>query len=115
MLTHANISSNDLDSASEERDYGSNDIGLSFLPLAHVYERLIDYGYLFRGVTVAYVERPELVQSALLEVRPTIMAAVPRVFEKVYATVMEKGKRATGWRGRVFERAMRVVQDAVPW
>ena len=77
-------------------EIGPGDIGLSFLPLAHVYERAIDYGYIFRGIPVAYVERIEEVAQALLEVRPTIVAAVPRFFEKMYANIFEKARRETG-------------------
>src|SRR3984885_8547410 len=84
MLTHSNLASNALDGLGED-DIQSGDVGLSFLPLAHVYERTVDYGYIFRGVSVAYVQRIEDVAQALLEVHPTIVAAVPRFFEKIYA------------------------------
>ena len=115
MLSHANLTSNDLDSAREGIDYTSADLAFSFLPLAHVYERMVSYGYLFRGISVAYLERPEDVQMGLLEVRPTIMAAVPRVFEKAYANVLAKGHKLVGWRRRMFEWAMRVAHEAAPW
>ena len=72
------------------------DLALSLLPLAHVYERTIDYGYIFRGVSIAYVEHMDTVAQALLEVRPTIMAAVPRFYEKTYANIIERGHRETG-------------------
>ena len=71
-------------------------MALSFLPLAHVYERTVDYGYLFDGVPVAYVEQMESVPQALLEVKPTLAAAVPRFFEKIYANIIDKGHRETG-------------------
>src|SRR5262249_21016888 len=58
MLSHANFVSNELASF-EGLPCGPDDIGLSFLPLSHVYERLTDYGYLFRGIGVAYVPRME--------------------------------------------------------
>ena len=51
---------------------------------------------MFRGVAVAYLEQLEIVAQALLEVRPTIMAAVPRLYEKVYANVVEKGVQRAG-------------------
>ena len=89
MLTHANLTSNALDGL-DASEIGPGDIGLSFLPLAHVYERAVDYGYIFRGIPVAYVERIEDVSQALLEVHPTIVAAVPRFFEKIYANIFEK-------------------------
>jgi long-chain acyl-CoA synthetase len=114
MLSHANISSNDIE-ASTESVFLPDDVGLSFLPLNHVYERMIDYGYISHGITVAYVERPEDVQFALREVQPTIMASVPRVFEKIYETIQEKGSAATGFRRTLFEFAMRTARDAAPW
>ncbi len=114
MLTHANLSSNDID-ATGDFHFELGDVGLSFLPLSHVYERMIDYGYLFNGVTLAYVERPEQVQAALVEVRPTILAAVPRVFEKVYAGVVERGLRLSGTQRKIFDWAMRVALEAAPW
>ncbi len=114
MLSHANISSNDID-ATRESIFFPDDIGLSFLPLNHVYERMIDYGYISHGISLAYVERPEDVQFALREVRPTIMASVPRVFEKIHETIQEKGSAATGFRRALFEFAMRTARDAAPW
>ncbi len=114
MLNHANLSSNSRD-FSAEFEMSPSDVALSLLPLAHVYERTIDYGYIFRGVSVAYVEQPESVAQALLEVRPTTMAAVPRFYEKTYANIIEKGHRESGLRRKIFDGAMRVAAKAVPW
>jgi long-chain acyl-CoA synthetase len=80
-----------------------------------VYERVVDYSYFFRGVTVAYIEQTELVSQALLEVRPTTVAAVPRFFEKIYATIIEKGRRETGLKRAIFDWALRVATQAAPW
>jgi long-chain acyl-CoA synthetase len=114
MLNHANLSSNSRD-FSEEFEMSPSDVALSLLPLAHVYERTIDYGYIFRGVSVAYVEQPETVAQALLEVRPTTMAAVPRFYEKTYANIIEKGHRESGLKRKIFDDAMRTAGKAVPW
>ncbi len=114
MLSHANISSNDMD-ASRESIFEPGDIGLSFLPLNHVYERMIDYGYISHGSTVAYVEQPEQVQAALREVRPMLMASVPRVFEKIHSAIHERGNATTGLRRKLFDFAMRTARDAAPW
>jgi long-chain acyl-CoA synthetase len=114
MLNHVNLSSNALD-FSREYEMLPFDLALSLLPLAHVYERTIDYGYIFRGVSVAYVEHMETVAQALLEVRPTMMAAVPRFYEKTYANIIEKGHRETGLKKRIFDAAIRVAAEAVPW
>ena len=114
MLSHANFTSNS--QASFERfQLAAGSVGLSFLPLAHVYERLVDYGYVFNGVTVAYVPRMEDVPQALLEVRPHICAAVPRFFEKLYSNILERGSQTAGLRRRIFDWAIRVEGKAAPW
>lgn len=114
MLTHTNLSSNEEDSC-EQFKTTSADVALSFLPLSHVYERINGYHYIFRSVPVAYVERMEDLPQALLEIRPTIAAAVPRVFEKLYANIMEKGHQATGVKRKLFDWTMNVARRAVPW
>lgn len=114
MLTHSNVSSNVIDSL-EAYDFSTEDLALSFLPLAHVYERTVDYGYLFRGVPVAYVEQMEAVPQALLEVKPTYAAAVPRFFEKIYANILDKGRSETGLKKKIFDWSLRVAQKSIPW
>src|SRR5690348_10321350 len=114
MLNHANLSSNSRD-FSDDFEMSPSDVALSLLPLAHVYERTIDYGYIFRGVSIAYVEQPETVAQALLEVRPTTMAAVPRFYEKTYANIIEKGHRESGLKRKIFDDAIRMAAKAVPW
>lgn len=114
MLTHSNFTSNALDS-SRVVDLRRTDVALSFLPLAHVYERIMDYVALFRGATVAYVERPEEVPQALIEVRPTVAAAVPRFFEKSYAGIMEARQRLGGRRRQIFDWGMRVARESIDW
>jgi long-chain acyl-CoA synthetase len=114
MLTHNNLSSNEETSAESYRMTPA-DTAVSFLPLSHVYERVIAYAYLFKGVPVAYVERMDDLPQALLEVRPTLAAAVPRVFEKTYANIMQKGRENTGLKRRLFDWAVRVARDSVRW
>lgn len=114
MLSHSNFVSNDIGSF-EGVTWDETDVAMSFLPLAHVYERLTDYCYLARGIPIAYVERPEDVVQAMLEVRPTLVAAVPRFFEKLYDTVMERGSQAKGLRKTLFDWAIAVARRAVPW
>jgi long-chain acyl-CoA synthetase len=114
MLSHANFTSNS-EASFERFDLGAGSIAISFLPLAHVYERLVDYGYLFNGVSIAYVPRMEEVPQALLEVRPHICAAVPRFFEKLYANILERGAQTTGLQRRIFNWAIRVESKAAPW
>lgn len=114
MLTHSNLSSNEAD-AFLTLDYSQRDVALSFLPLSHVYERIMDYGYLFRGVAIAYLEAMDQVQAALIEVRPTVAAVVPRFFEKLYAHMMEEGHKVVGLKRRVFDWGLRVARESVPW
>jgi long-chain acyl-CoA synthetase len=114
MLSHSNLSSNALESA-QDFQFLPGDVGISFLPLAHVYERVVDYSYMFRGVSIAYVERIESVAQAIQEVKPTTLAAVPRFFEKIYAGILEKGHKETGAKRKIFDWALNVAQQSVPW
>jgi long-chain acyl-CoA synthetase len=114
MLTHDNLASNAL-AFSVDFDMLPSDVALSLLPLAHVYERTIDYSYFLHGVSVAYVEQIETVPQALLEVRPTMMVAVPRLYEKTYANIVERGHRESGLKRKVFDWALHVAAEAIPW
>ncbi len=115
MLTHTNLCSNVTDACAGFDFRIDEDIALSFLPLAHVYGRMLDYTYLFNGVTVAYVEAVDAVAQALLEVRPTVLAAVPRFFEKIYVRVMEQGSNNTGLKRTIFFWTMDVAARSAPW
>jgi long-chain acyl-CoA synthetase len=115
MLTHTNFCSNVSDSQSDFKTNPESDIAVSFLPLAHVYGRMIDYFYIFHGITVAYVDVVEMLSQALLELQPTVLAAVPRVFEKIYARVMEKGSQNTGAKRKLFDWAMKIATEAAAW
>jgi long-chain acyl-CoA synthetase len=114
MLSHSNLSSNCIDSASNHQLLPS-DLALEFLPLAHVYERTAAYSYICNGVAIAYLERIEDVPQALLEVHPTLAAAVPRFFEKIYANILEKGRRESGIKRNIFDWSLRVAEESVPW
>ena len=114
MLSHSNLSSNCIDSASNHQLLPS-DVALEFLPLAHVYERTAAYSYICNGVAIAYLERIEDVPQALLEVHPTLAAAVPRFFEKIYANILEKGRRESGIKRNIFDWSLRVAEESVPW
>ncbi len=115
MLTHTNFCSNVTDTHKEIRLDPRSDLALSFLPLAHVYGRMIDYSFLFHGITVAYVEAVELVSQAMQELHPTMMAAVPRVFEKIYTRLVEQGTKTVGAKRKLFDWAMNVANRAAPW
>lgn len=115
MLTHTNICSNATDSWSTSELKPGVDQALSFLPLAHIYGRTMDYVLLFNGISIGYVEDVNLLSEILLDLKPTVLAAVPRVFEKIYARIMEKGSKNTGIKRKLFDWAMEVAKRAAPW
>ena len=89
MLTHSNLVSNVIDSASH-LSFNRNDCVLSVLPLSHVLERVAMYMYIHHGMAVFFGESLEMIGPNLREVKPTIFVGVPRIFEKIYARVKEK-------------------------
>jgi long-chain acyl-CoA synthetase len=107
MLTHRNLVSN-LKAACAPLDLGPGDVALSFLPLSHIFERILDYAYFAHGAQIAYAEHIDRVSDNLLEVRPTVMGAVPRFYEKVYSRIREAVAALPPWRRRLFEWARRV-------
>ena len=115
MLTHNNFCSNVHGVGNDFSLNPAEDVALSFLPLAHIYGRTLDYIYIFQGAPLAYVESIDAVAQALLEIRPTIIAAVPRFFEKIYARLIEQGSKTTGMKRMIFDWAMNVAQRATPW
>ena len=115
MLTHTNFCSNVTDVGHEFRLNPAVDVALSFLPLAHIYGRTLDYIYLFQSASVAYVESVDFVAQALLEVRPSITAAVPRFFEKIYVRLAEQGSKTTGIKRKIFDWALKIANQSVHW
>lgn len=107
MLSHQSFMANVL-SITSGLPIGATDIALSVLPLSHIFERSGFYIFCYAGVSVYYCGSFDQVGEHLREVRPTVMTAVPRLFEKVYHRIIKKGMSAKGWRRRVFARAMKV-------
>src|SRR4029450_13724633 len=97
MLTHGNFSSNIVACLSIV-GFDERDIALSFLPLSHVFERMAEYLYLAAGGGIAYTESMDTIAANLLEVRPTVICAVPRVLEKLHAKILENGERQSAAR-----------------
>jgi long-chain acyl-CoA synthetase len=83
-----------------------DDIQLLFLPMAHVFAKVLEVGWLGTGHVLAFAESMNTIKPNLGEVRPTLMAGVPRVFEKFYAAVVEKGTSAEGLKRKLFVEAM---------
>jgi long-chain acyl-CoA synthetase len=109
MLTHANFVSNVL-AITAGLPISSSDIALSVLPLSHIFERTGFYIFCYNGVSVYYTASFDQVAENLREVRPTVMTAVPRLFEKVYHRIVKKGLAQKGWKRRVFVRSVAVGQ-----
>jgi long-chain acyl-CoA synthetase len=89
MLTHYNLASN-VAGTQQHRviDVSPGEVALSFLPLSHVFERMVDYYYWDAGVSIAYAESIDKVAENLQEVSPHYMVSVPRLFDKIYTKVM---------------------------
>jgi long-chain acyl-CoA synthetase len=109
MLTHSNFISNVL-SITGGLPISSTDTALSVLPLSHIFERTGFYIFCYAGVSVYYTASFDQVAENLREVRPTVMTAVPRLFEKVYHRIVKKGFSQKGWKRRVFVRSLAVGQ-----
>ncbi|HVF42515.1 MAG TPA: long-chain fatty acid--CoA ligase [Pyrinomonadaceae bacterium] len=116
MLTHSNVVSN-LIGTSERLAFTPEDVVLSVLPLSHVFERGAMYMYLHHGAKVYFAEAIDKIGENMREVRPTLVVAVPRLYEKIYARIKDKaaegGRAKTAilmWAVRVARRwARRVV------
>ncbi|MDW7761987.1 MAG: long-chain fatty acid--CoA ligase [Acidobacteriota bacterium] len=88
MLSHGNFMSN-IRAMDKVVSFTREDTILSFLPLSHVLERMTTFSFLYNGATIAYAESIDTVAQNLLEVRPTIMVSVPRLFDKIYTRVID--------------------------
>ncbi|MFO7652200.1 MAG: long-chain fatty acid--CoA ligase [Candidatus Krumholzibacteriia bacterium] len=111
MLTHANFVSNVL-GADERFDVGTSDRALSFLPLSHVFERMVGHYYMLHaGVGIAYAERLDTVPRDMQEVKPTIVVSVPRLYEKIYGRVLSQASSGPALRKRIFFWARQVGKE----
>lgn len=112
MLTHDNFVFNAVSSSGQMPwPAEGGEVGLSFLPLSHVLERLVDYIYFLRGVTIAYCGVLEIAE-AFQRVRPHLFTAVPRVYEKVYDRIHDEVGKASRLRRAIFKAAIRTALEA---
>jgi long-chain acyl-CoA synthetase len=109
MLTHENFIAN-VRSITTGLPISAADVSLSVLPLSHIFERTVFYVFAYVGVSVHYAASFDQVGEFLREVRPTIMTAVPRLFEKVYHRIVKKGMSAGGAKSKIFEWSLAVGQ-----
>ena len=102
MLSHKNILSNVLNSSSRFPIEDGKAKALSFLPICHIYERMLLYLYQYRCVAIYFAESIETISDNLKEVQPDVMTAVPRLLEKVYDKIYAKGSALTGIKKKLF-------------
>lgn len=113
MLSHQNLVANVL--ASEERlPIGKDFKVLSFLPLCHVFERMIDYLFIYKGISIYYAESIETIADNLKEVKPHMFATVPRLLEKVYDKIVAKGSDLSGIKKALFFWALELGLEFDP-
>ena len=102
MLSHKNIVSNVISSAPRIPFEKGNSRALSFLPVCHIFERMILYLYQYYGVSIYFGESIEKISDNIKEVQPNVMSAVPRLLEKVYDSIYAKGTQLTGIKKKLF-------------
>ena len=102
MLSHDNIVSDVINSAPRIPFEAGASRALSFLPICHIFERMILYLYQYYGVSVYFGEAIDKISDNLKEVKPTVMTAVPRLLEKVYDKIYAKGTELTGIKKSLF-------------
>jgi long-chain acyl-CoA synthetase len=107
MLSHANFVSN-IKTMTDIVAFGHPEIVLLFLPLSHVLARMTTWAFLYKGCTIAFAESVESVAENFLEVRPNIMVSVPRLFEKLYAKVMDNVLLGSPIKRKIFGWALKV-------
>jgi len=110
MLSHRNFISQ-VETVRPLYPITERDICMSFLPLSHVFERTVDYVFFDRGSQINYVESIERVPAQLIEIRPTIMVSVPRLYERSYIKIISKVQQEGGAKRRLFEWAVRVGRE----
>ena len=115
MLSHDNIVSNTLES-SERLPIADGQVrALSFLPVCHIYERMLMYLYQYRSVAIYFAESLETISENLKETEPHVMTAVPRLLEKVFDKIMAKGHDLSGIKKQLFFWAVRVGLKFEPY
>ena len=107
MLSHYNIISNFL-AVKDIPPVGEEGRALSYLPLCHIYERMLVYLYQYLGISVYYAESPATVGDNLREIKPEIFSTVPRLLEKVYERIINSGRKLTGVKKMIFFWAVNV-------
>jgi long-chain acyl-CoA synthetase len=114
MLTHGNITSNVVSSC-EVVPFRDAKLTIAFLPLSHIFERMVDMAYLYVGAGISYAESVVKLPENLVEVRPHAFAAAPRVFEKMYVRIMDMLATAPASKQKIFRWALGVARRRLPY
>ena len=101
MLSHDNLYSQFI-GLKDSLPLDETDRAISFLPLCHVFERVVEYYYLYKGTSIYYAESIEKIGDNLREIKPSIMPTVPRLLEKIYDKIVAKGSDLTGLKKNLF-------------
>jgi long-chain acyl-CoA synthetase len=115
MLSHNNIASNVLDSANRIPFENGKSRALSFLPICHIYERMVTYIYQYTGTAIYFGESIEKISENIKEVHPTVMTGVPRLIEKVFEKIVAKGSELTGIKKKLFFWAIELGEKYEPY
>lgn len=115
MLSHQNIVSNVLDSMPRLPFVDNNITAFSFLPVCHVFERMLQYVYIYAGARLYFAESIEKISDNLKEVKPHLMSVVPRLLEKVYDSIINKGSELKGIKKLIFFWAVGVGLKYQPY
>ena len=110
MLSHNNLLSN-VKACEPRLPVGKDAIALSFLPVCHVYERMLLYLYQYTGVSVYFAESMDTIGDNLREVKPNVFTAVPRLLEKVFDKIMAKGEDLKGFKRKMFFWALKLGEQ----
>lgn len=111
MLSHRNLVSNVLNSVTSfPFKENTTARALSFLPLNHIFERMVSYIYINSGISIYYAEAMETIGENIKEVKPTLFTTVPRLLEKVYERIMTKGSELTGAKRKLFYWAVELAE-----
>jgi len=110
MLSHKNLVSN-FTTHAHNFAFGPAQRAISFLPLCHIFERSVNYNFQYKGIGIYYVESLAQIMMAIKEVRPHIFSGVPRLLERVYNSIMTKGKQLKGIKKDLFFRAVELAKQ----